>query len=100
PWQQQQLAAGPEIMNDLTFDRSPNEDRTLTPRLDAPGGALPIVLRLLRIAKRRKWLLLGSLAVAAIIGLIGTMLMTRQYTATATLQMALETHPRFTVPPA
>jgi capsular exopolysaccharide synthesis family protein len=83
-------------MNDLTFGRAPDEERTVLTRMDnitvEGAGPMPLVLRLLRILKRRKWLLLGSLAVAAIIGLVGTLLMTPQYTASATLEIQRETN--------
>jgi capsular exopolysaccharide synthesis family protein len=47
-------------------------------------------MMLLGIAKRRKWLLLGSIVVAAIFGLVASLLMTPQYTATATLEIGRE----------
>src|SRR5688500_6907586 len=84
-------------MNELTFGRAPGDERpVLVVRSDvAPGetseqGAMPIVVRLLRVAKRRKWLLLGAIAIAIIIGLVGTLLMTPLYTAGATLEIQRE----------
>jgi polysaccharide biosynthesis transport protein len=84
-------------MNDLTFGRAPTENQPVAPtRQDhAPGegtapDAVPFVVQLLRIAKRRKWLLVGSITVALILGLIGTLLMTPLYTAAATLEIQRE----------
>ena len=79
-------------MNDLTFNRVQADDRAM---LDRPLGAdsgqgAPMLIKLLRIAKRWKWLLLGSVLVAGIIGLILTLLMTPQYTASATLEIQRE----------
>ena len=54
------------------------------------AGETPMIVRLLRIAKRWKWLLLGSVIVAGIIGLAATLLMTPQYTAQATLEIQRE----------
>lgn len=85
-------------MNELTFGRVPGDDRSALSMRQAfapaeggaNNGAQPVVLRLLRIAKRWKWLLLGSIAVAAIVGLIATLLMTPLYTAQATLEIQRE----------
>lgn len=83
-------------MNDFTSGRAPGDDRAAQIRSEAAlaegAGAMPIVLRLLRIAKRRKWLLLGSVVVAIVLGLVVTLLMTPQYTATATLEIQRETN--------
>lgn len=57
---------------------------------EARGGRMPIILQLLRIAKRRKWLLLGSIVISTIAGLVITLLMTPQYTASATLEIQRE----------
>jgi capsular exopolysaccharide synthesis family protein len=87
------------MMNDLSFGRAPNENPPVTTaRQDAAEGdaagrdAMPVILRLLRIAKRRKWLLVGSIAVAAVLGLIGTLLMTPKYTAETTLEIQRESN--------
>ncbi|HMG46774.1 MAG TPA: polysaccharide biosynthesis tyrosine autokinase [Allosphingosinicella sp.] len=86
-------------MNDLAFGRTPAENQPrLAARQDAAAGeravhgALPILLKFLRIAKRRKWLLVGSVAVVMILGLIGTLLTTPQYTADATLEIQRENY--------
>src|SRR5690349_5949449 len=83
-------------MNDITFGRMPGEGRPVPLRQEpARGeggeqGGMPLVPRLLRSAKRRKWLLVGALAVAAILGFVVTMLMTPQYTARATVEIQRE----------
>src|SRR5690349_19624857 len=81
-------------MNDATFAGVPDADHVAVGRTAAPpaggGASVPIVL-LLGIAKRRKWLLIGSLIVAFILGLVATLLTTPQYTATATLEIERET---------
>lgn len=82
-------------MNDLTFGRATADDAAMPRTGILPpdrAGAMPIVLRLLGIAKRRKWLLLGSLVVALILGFVATLLMTPQYTASATLEIQRETN--------
>jgi len=84
-------------MNDLTLARTMGDEVTArAPAFgaDAPTAAapasMPFVLQLLRIAKRRKWLLLGAVTIAAILGIVGTMLMTPLYTAGATLEIQRE----------
>ncbi|MEA1014471.1 GumC family protein [Sphingosinicella sp. LY1275] len=85
-------------MNDLAFRRVPF---TGTPDVALPPGgtaeqqrhaSLPLVTRYLRILKRWRWLILGATAVAAILGLIITLLMTPQYTAEATLEIQRESY--------
>lgn len=81
-------------MSDLTLQRPPANGRQDADRqpseLAEGGGGQPALVHLLRIAKRWRWLLLGSIVVAAIIGLTVTMLMTPQYTASATLEIKRE----------
>lgn len=86
-------------MSELVYGRSSMNEppRVMGREPSAPTGengtgSAPIVVRLLRIVKRHKWLLLGSVVVAAILGLIVTMLMTPQYTASATLEIQRETN--------
>ncbi|HYD25613.1 MAG TPA: polysaccharide biosynthesis tyrosine autokinase [Croceibacterium sp.] len=82
-------------MNDLTFSR-PVDAAGLQP--DHPGaadergraGEQPILLRYLNIIKRQKWVLIGAVVVAAIAGLVITLLMTPQYTAEVTLEVQRE----------
>lgn len=51
---------------------------------------VPVIAQYLRIARRRKWLVLGAMAVALAAGLIITLLMTPQYTAVITLEIQRE----------
>ena len=82
-------------MNDLTFSR-PQDQRADINRGSSDAGMeparswQPMLVRYLDIAKRRKWLLMGAIAVAIIAGLIVTLLMTPQYTATSTLEIKRE----------
>jgi capsular exopolysaccharide synthesis family protein len=58
---------------------------------DARGGEQPShVIRLLTIARRRKWVLIGSILVALLLGVLVTLLMTRAYTASSTLEIQHE----------
>jgi capsular exopolysaccharide synthesis family protein len=59
---------------------------------DRAQEEVPMVVRYLRIAKRRRWLILGSIAIALLAGLIVTLLMTRQYTAETTLEIQRENY--------
>lgn len=77
-------------MNDLTFNRAHDQDRVIDRPANAEGGDTPLLVRLLRIAMRWKWLLIGAVAVAGILGLVITLLMTPQYTAGATLEIQRE----------
>ncbi len=55
------------------------------------GGEQPShVIRLLTIARRRKWVLIGSILTALLLGVLVTLLMTRAYTASATLEIQHE----------
>lgn len=83
-------------MNDLTLNRAqidgPHDVAAL--QGEANEGAriedTSLVVRYLRIAQRRKWLILGAVAVSAILGLLLTLLMTPLYTAEATLEIQRE----------
>ena len=54
------------------------------------GAATPALLQLLRIANRRKWVLISSIAVALVLGLLLTLLMTPKYTAASTIEIQRE----------
>lgn len=59
---------------------------------DGGGGhRLPTARRLWRIASRWRWVLLGGVAAGALFGVLLTLLMTRQYTSTARLEISRET---------
>ncbi|WP_395392870.1 polysaccharide biosynthesis tyrosine autokinase [Novosphingobium sp. BL-8A] len=53
--------------------------------------AMPIVRQYLRMAWRQRFIILGSVLVSLVLGLIVTLLMTPQYTATATIEISRET---------
>lgn len=56
------------------------------------GMLAAILLRYLRIMRRWKWLIAGVVAATVIVGLIVTVLMTPQYTASATLEIQRENY--------
>src|SRR5688500_18020011 len=61
--------------------------------LPDPDGSLqqvPLLTRYARILARRKWLIIGSVLAALLIGLVATMLMTPLYTSTATVEISRE----------
>lgn len=82
-------------MNDLTFRRAHVDERGEPIR---PGAVAdepvretqPLVVQYLRIAKRWRWLLLGSVVITTILGLVVTLLMTPQYTASAMIEIQRE----------
>lgn len=79
-------------MNDLTFNRAPVSESPGNPGGELGAGGSPLLLRLLRIAKRWKWLLLGAVAIAVIAGMLITLLMTPLYTAEARLEIQRENY--------
>lgn len=52
------------------------------------GTNLPLIQQYIRIALRWKWVILGSIAAAFVIGLIITLLMTPQYSASSQIEIA------------
>lgn len=54
------------------------------------SSEIPLLTQYLRIAMRWKWVIIGATLGAFLIGLIATMLMTRQYTAATTIEIARE----------
>ncbi len=50
----------------------------------------PLVMNLLTIARRRKWLIAGVIAAVLVLGLVITLLMTPKYTASVTLEIQRE----------
>jgi capsular exopolysaccharide synthesis family protein len=55
-----------------------------------PGGT-PLLKRLLRTAARWRWVLIWAVLAGAVVGLLVTLLATRQYASTARLQISRET---------
>jgi capsular exopolysaccharide synthesis family protein len=81
-------------MNELTFRPAvpgqrpdPSPDAVVGERV---SNSQVLILRYINIAKRWKWLLIGTVVVAAIIGLVITLLMTPLYTASTTLEVQRE----------
>lgn len=54
------------------------------------SDGIPIIRQYLRIAMRWKWLVLGVVAACVLLGVIITLLMTPQYTATSTIEISRE----------
>jgi succinoglycan biosynthesis transport protein ExoP len=81
-------------MNDISFPRTQRAGIGEAPSGELAAGdpavAQPLVWRYLRLAKRWKWLVIGSTSTALILGLIVTLLMTPRYTAYATVEIQRE----------
>lgn len=75
-------------MNVLTYPPGPQPERSPV-AAGAPETVSPLQ-RYLRIAIRRRWVVLGAIAASLLLGLIATLLMTPQYTATSTIEIARE----------
>lgn len=58
----------------------------------ANSESLPLIRQYLRIAMRWRYVIIGITAVCIILGLIGTLLMTPQYTATAEIEIQRESN--------
>ncbi|MEA3015121.1 MAG: polysaccharide biosynthesis transport protein [Sphingomonadales bacterium] len=85
-------------MNDVSFNRDDRDD-ALAGRRDASHahaepapGAVPVVTQYLRIAIRWKWLILSMVVATMLLALIFTLLATRQYTATARVEIARDSN--------
>ena len=86
-------------MNVMEFRRNGSALASSEP--DGTGGAHighepteqrpPLLRQYLSIARRRKWIIIGAIAGALLLGLIATLLMTPMYTASATLEIQRET---------
>ena len=81
-------------MNSLSSHSDPFRN---APEGLAPGYTNPteqtgpsILEQYLRIARRWRWVILGAIAVCVLLGLIVTLLMTPQYTATSTVEISRE----------
>lgn len=51
---------------------------------------VPLLVQVIGIARKRKWMLIGIIATSLLLGLIGTLLATPQYTATSTIEIQRE----------
>ena len=56
----------------------------------AKAGEIPAIRQYLRIAMRWRYVILGAVTACVLLGLIVTLLMTPQYTATATIEISRE----------
>ena len=84
-------------MNELNFS---GENNRYPPALARPWakqeaggkdvGAVPLVTQYLRILLRWRWLILGSIALAFVVGLILTLLATPNYTASSRIEINRE----------
>lgn len=65
-----------------------------TQRLIEPtlGKSLSPIAHYYLVAVRRKWIILGSMLALVIVGLIGTLMMTRKYTATTTIEISRDSN--------
>lgn len=61
---------------------------TRTQLRSSDGNGLPLITRYLRIALRWKWVILGCVAAALLIGLVATLMTTPLYTATSTIEIS------------
>ena len=83
-------------MNDLSLARQESPGRATpsgerqAPEVDREASAVPVVMHYLRIAVRWRWLILGSIAIAMVLGIVLTLLMTPQYTATTRIEISRE----------
>lgn len=82
-------------MNDVSFSSENDQHPLRRPsiRQDVAAretGPLPSVTQYLRIVMRWRWLILGSIALAAVVGVVFTLLATPQYTATSRIEISRE----------
>jgi capsular exopolysaccharide synthesis family protein len=71
------------------WDTVPVDPRELNDGVDTQQR-LPLLTQYMRMLLRRKWLIIGAVAVALIIGLLVTLTTTKQYTATAQIEIQRE----------
>jgi len=76
-------------MNDLAFNRVAEVDSRPADSMAILQNQ-PAILKYLNVLKRRKWLLIGVVAIATIVGLVVTLLMTPMYTAETTIEIKRE----------
>src|SRR6218665_3215654 len=78
-------------MTDLPYNREngayPHAERRVG---DAPDGGVPILTQYLRMVVRWRWLILGSIGVAVLLGVVLTLLATPRYTALTRIEINRE----------
>lgn len=81
-------------MNLIDFRRSePHGLASTEVAITAAGGQsarVPVLLQYLEIARRRKWVIIGFVIGAFLLGLLASLLMTPKYTASATIEIQRE----------
>lgn len=60
--------------------------------MSAAGSEIPVIRRYLRIALRRKYVILGVMAACLVVGLVATLLVTPKYTAVSTIEILRESN--------
>ncbi len=65
----------------------PSDPAAINAQGQAALPAVSFIQQYLQIALRRRWLILGIAAVALVLGVVATLLMTPQYTATSTIEI-------------
>lgn len=77
-------------MTDMTLNSGDNRASTALLQAQSDNSGPPILRQYLRIAMRWRYVILGTVAVCFLIGLIATLLMTPQYTASSTIEISRE----------
>lgn len=77
-------------MNSIALETGGNTAQTALLQAQSENNAPPILRQYLRIAMRWRYVILGATAVCFLIGLIATLLMTPQYTASSTIEISRE----------
>jgi polysaccharide biosynthesis transport protein len=81
-------------MNDLTFNAERDGRATFAEPVRAgdgsDSGTVPLLTQYLRMAVRWRWLILGAVGIALVIGLVFTLLATPQYTASTRIEINRE----------
>lgn len=87
-------------MNHIDFpagrrsDARPVADLTLAHESASPEtermAATPLIIQFVSVARRRKWLILTAIVGALLLGIVGTILVTPKYTASATIEIQRE----------
>ncbi|AIT08367.1 exopolysaccharide biosynthesis protein (plasmid) [Sphingomonas taxi] len=79
-------------MNVLTSNLGAGVSMAVPPADQTASSAnqLPPIRQYLRMAFRRRYVILGAIAAMFLLGIVGTLLMTPKYTATATIEIARE----------
>lgn len=77
-------------MNSIALNAGENNNSAAVFQSLSENTAVPVIRQYLRIAMRWRYVILGAVAVCLVIGLILTLLMTPQYTASSTIEISRE----------